>query len=84
MCPKCEQNKLCKIRFRASKKLAYLCTVCSSFWFVDEHIDSTTGHMLHEAADDQHSDDTFDYLDKNDKEYQENKDKKEREEYELL
>lgn len=45
-CPKCDEGKLVKIKFKASGKAAYLCDFCEALWFDNERISETTGHTL--------------------------------------
>lgn len=81
MCPKCEENTLCKIRFNNNQKLAYLCVNCNNFWFGDEHIDISTGHLLERSGDDMHSDEPFVFVEEDDKERQAVADHKKRVKY---
>ena len=78
ICPKCEENSLAKIQFIGSKKIAYLCDACQSFWFVTEHITAANGHMLEEYIDDQHAENLFMYVHEKDEEQRQIADDRER------
>lgn len=45
-CPKCDEGKLVKIKFKATGKIAYLCEFCDALWFDNERILPTTGHSM--------------------------------------
>lgn len=46
ICPRCDEGALVKIKFKHDGKVAFLCDFCEAFWFEDEHIKSSTGHVL--------------------------------------
>lgn len=45
-CVKCDEGELKKIVFKKTRKNAYVCDYCSTFWMEDELIRYDTGHAL--------------------------------------
>lgn len=82
-CPTCEEGKLCKIKFKTTKKYAYLCEMCGSFWYEAERIDATTGHSIEAEAKQFTVPDSYEFVHESDKAYQEDRSSEERMLYEL-
>lgn len=66
-CPKCEEGKLVKLKFKTSGKFAYRCDFCDALWFENELISSTTGHTLRGFT--QGEEDEFEVLDEQDQDH---------------
>lgn len=76
-CPKCSEGILEKIQFRKGKH-AFLCNTCGTFWYINEHIDMTTGHMMDEEGKN-----TFAFVNETDEEQESVQEEREREVYEF-
>ena len=46
ICPKCDEGKMTRVRFKTTERNAYLCDLCEALWFVGEEIGITTAHTL--------------------------------------
>ena len=77
LCPKCEEGMLKKIQFKKNRKKAFLCDLCESFWWEDEHVTLQHAHALDRNAQIFAVPDTYDLLKKQDKEEQDEKDERE-------
>ena len=62
-CPKCEREKLQDIRFKKDSRLAYLCDICSTVWYMGEEINPFTGRLITLVTDGQDREYTFDMID---------------------
>lgn len=45
-CPKCEEGKLTKIKFKELDKIAYICEFCGDIWYEKEAINQFGGHTF--------------------------------------
>ncbi|OGH20762.1 MAG: hypothetical protein A3D74_05555 [Candidatus Levybacteria bacterium RIFCSPHIGHO2_02_FULL_37_13] len=51
ICPKCEEGKVGKVKFKKSGTTGYLCDFCESLWFNSDDINIGTGHTLSSFAE---------------------------------